>query len=478
MYANSNSSFPTRLFVFAAAAFFCFVLWASTVAQADEWYDRVTKALAESRVSGDLRLYNHSRIHDGGGPDNTNALAAGGDIFLETGSLGGFSTFFGLYTTNLIPTGVQVTETLVGHNHYLYALSQAYLQYRWNDVMVRGGRQLIDTPWARDDMFTMIPRAFNGVSVNLEPLSLLGICDSGRSTDDKDAGKSNPDNVVRFSPPFPPSPSPHLTIFAARMFQYQSRFVDFFTMGNDYSNSAETDGFQTIGLRYDQSFGSHHFSAQAWYYQFIDYGQLGYFETRYQSDDTSAIHPLFGLQYLVEGSSGDKELGSVHARVYGAMAGISFPHGNLCLVTNWSPAYYNSFRHGGIVHPYNDLSGTFFTDTMNNGIDDVGPGYAYGIKGQYRLMEERLTLSAGYVRYEVDYGFGGAAYDTDGAYGFPKGTPVKDQSQYGLDVGAAYQFKDGPLKGLIVQDTVGVRDFTKSPYGAYIENRFWLIRPF
>lgn len=440
-------------------------------AQEAQWSDALCKAIAESKISGDFRLYNYSRIHNGGGPDTDSSLAAGGDIFLQTGSLAGFSTFWGFYTANYIPTDLPVNETLVGKDHYLHALAQAYLQYYRNDVLVRGGWQVLDTPFARDDMYTMLPRAFGGVSVGIEPLALLNAypveCLKGQ--------KTNPPKAEDFQTS--PDQYPHIILFGARMFQYESRFEDQFTRSNDY-NLPNTDGFLTAGLRYFQSFGSHFVNFQAWYYQFYDFAQLGYFEAKYQSSDKTSIHPIIGVQYLIEGNSGERRLGSVQSEVYGAMAGITFPRGALSLVFDWSPEHFDSFRHGGLIHPYNDLSGTIYTDSMNNGIEDLGPGYAYGIKGEYRFLDDSLTLSMAYVRYKVKFGFGGAAYAIDGPFGFPKGTPVADQSQWELDPGISYRFKKGILKDLIIQNNVGIRDFTGSPFGAYIENRFAMIYSF
>ena len=77
---------------------------------------------------------------------------------------------------------------------------------------------------------------------------------------------------------------------------------------------------------------------------------------------------------------------SVDAHVYGGRIGVKFGTNyddNVALVADYSPRNYNSFRHGGMIHPYNDISGTLYTTTMQTGISDYGPGYAYGIASNF-----------------------------------------------------------------------------------------------
>jgi hypothetical protein len=458
-------------FVFSfAVLLLCFSEWDREV-QGGGLYKGLERAVAETEASGHLRLYNYSRINDSGTNIDDNALAAGGDLMIKTGTLEGFSLGFGFYTANNIPTGITINELLIGRDHYLYALAQAYLQYEREYILVRGGRQLIKTPWASPDMFTMLPRAFNGISLSIEPLPFLKL----------DKGESEyleaKQGIHQVNPAGTEHPQPHFSFFAAHMFRYESRFDDHFTEGNRYTDEP-TDGFSTIGFNYSQALEeNHHFQAQGWYYNFYDFAELGYMEARYKWRTTSTFSPVVAAQIVAEGNSGDRRLGSVDARIYGALAGFTFPAGHVTLVGNWSPERFDSFRHGGLVHPYNDLSGTLFTDTMNNGVSDIGPCYAYGVKAAYELFDGQLGFSLAYVRYHVKYGFGGAAYSTDGPFGFPNGQPVRDQEQWALDAGVVYRFT-GSLKGLTIEDHLGIRDFEDSPYGAFIDNRFACIYSF
>ena len=90
--------------------------------------------------------------------------------------------------------------------------------------MIRGGRQLIDTPWANEDMFTMLPRAFSGISATIKPLPWLNLIQKGDEDHDlkgRGAHRINPAGAEHLNPPRADERhEPHLSIFAARMFLY------------------------------------------------------------------------------------------------------------------------------------------------------------------------------------------------------------------------------------------------------------------
>lgn len=451
------------------------------------------EALRESKVEGHLRLYNYTRWNDERTGVDNNALALGGDLRLQTGSLHGFSLGFGYYSANNIPIPDEtVNEVLVGTHNNLNTLSEGYLQYQGHHILARGGRQLINTPWAREDMFTMIPRAFTGISAMAMPLMWFreksseetGASDHERYLYPKSVWEKYEEKLTAQpmdlttteSLERPPTKQfPHLTLFGARMWRYQSRFKSYFTDGNRYVKEG-TDGFVTFGAIFSERFGEDTLTAQGWFYDFYDFALLGYMESHYDWQLNSALKAVFALQFVIQGNSGDQVLGPVDAQVYGATAGFKFPKGSAYLVGNYSPVNYDSFRHGGMVHPYNDLSGTLYTDTMNDGISDIGPGYAYGVKFKYDLFEKSLSFYANYVRYLARYGFGGAAYPTDGPYGFPQGEPVRNQNQWAYGFGLDYRFS-GKLEGLRIFDYIGVQDYQNSPR-PFTDNRFGIVYAF
>ncbi|MBU2736370.1 hypothetical protein HAQ00_11720 [Acidithiobacillus caldus ATCC 51756] len=150
---------------------------------------------------------------------------------------------------------------------------------------------------------------------------------------------------------------------------------------------------------------------------------------------------------------------------------------SVALVYDYSPVNYSAFRHGGMLHPYNDLSGTLYTTTMQTGISDYGPGFAYGITSNFSLLAKKLQISASFIRYLVRYGYGGSVYTYNGAYGFPTGEAIPNQNLWSMDVGFSYDLSS-VLKGLTVADytdisVAGNRAGYPHYTNPYFSNRFY-----
>jgi hypothetical protein len=417
-------------------------------------------------AQGHVRVYDYGRWDDPLAPHPTSHdLAVGGDLVLHSGALAGFSAALGFYTAHSLQLFDPRYEALAGPDRHLNALAEAYLQYQRDHVLVRAGRQLIDTPFAGPDLYTMLPRAFFGVAADVTPLPLHR------------AHPGAGDPVGGPAAPFTDdADGPHLVLTLAYLWYYESRFADGFTRGNEYTTDP-TDGFFVAGLRFRQRVGPHRLFAHAWYYDFVDFAHLGYGEARYQLAGRAGLGPVVGFQLAHETTAGRGRLGPVSAQVYGVLVGVSGPAFSLSFVADVAPEHFAAFRHGGLVHPYNDLTGNLYTDTMNDGLEDISPGQAYGVKGDAHLFARRLTLTLGYVRYRAGYGFHGAAYDVSGPAGYPPGQPFRRESQWALDAGVAFTLP-GALRGLTLQDTVGIRDAAGAPRGPMVENRLALVYGF
>ncbi len=417
-----------------AAALACAVSAAAAAAAAGT----LAEALASTSVTGHLRLYDFTRRHDGNGPLDTGALALGGNALVHTGEAAGLSAALDATVVTSLGRYAHVNEVLVGPAHHLAALDQAFLQYRSRTVLVRIGRQVIQTPWAGPDLFTMLPRAFSGAAVTVEAVPEA------------------------------------LSFFAARMTRYESRFADRFTAGNRYTSS-QTNGFLALGARLGRDAPSRTVHAQAWVYDFYDFARLAYAEARFRSPGPG-VRLLAGLQAVRETGSGSERLGRVDCTIVGALLGLESGGARISLVYNRAPVHEESFRRGGLVHPYNDLSGTLYTDSMNDGLSDIGPGTALGVKAALHRGSSPLALSLAYVRYRAEFGYGGAAYDTSGPDGFPPGPAVRRQRQWAVDAGVSYRFR-GRLSGLRIFDFAGLRDFTGSAH-AFVDNRLGAVYSF
>ncbi|CAG4928961.1 unnamed protein product [Acidocella sp. C78] len=414
-------------------------------------------ALRQTTFQGMVGAIHFDYGNNGHSTKSTHSFAIGGHLIAHTGSFDGFSVglggytaqSLGLYSKNNAGDKVHYDGELTGSHYGIQSFRQAYLQYQTPKVEIRFGRQLIQTPYANQDYYTFNPRAFMGVAGVVNVL--------GDGSNKVDAGALSLDgNPAAFS------------VFMTRMFTYESRYASSFVANNRYSGTKPTNGFIAIGARYHGNVGSTQLTAQAWYYDFYQYAQLLY-------GQVDLVQPLangqaiFGsVQGLTEGNSAgnasrieaftSNSSNSINAHLYGAKLGYSFGDGSIALIGNYAPTEYNSFHHGGVLHPYNDNTGTSFTDTMQNGVPNLGPGYAYGITSNYDFLNKKLKVGVTYVRYLVRYGYGGDAQNYTsyaGPYSFPNANYIPNQQLWALDANASYDLSS-ILKGLSVAEDTDV----------------------
>lgn len=397
-------------------------------------------ALRQTTISGMAGVYDFTYANKGEVGKNTqNAFAVGGNLNLHTGAFEGFSVGLGGYTGQSLglysrnPNHDDSSE-LTSHTHSEQSLREAFLQYENRYLEVRGGRQFINTPFANQDLYTFNPRAFMGFA------GVANIIGGNNGAADAGPLSLNTDTAT-------------LSVMATRMFNYNSRYSSDFVSGDRYLT--HTNGFIAFGAKFQNRYDNVDYTAQGWYYNFYGQAQMFYGQADFVTP-MNANSNLFGSAQMVsEGNSGSgfNPAGvtyNVDAHVYGGKLGMTFGDDKIAVIGDYSPSSYGSFHHGGMVHPYNDLSGTIFTDTMQNGIEDMGPGYAYGITGTIKAMGGKLEIDPTYVEYNADYGFGGSTYSYGGAYGFPAGVaPIHNESIHVIDAGFSYNLSD-VLKGLSV----------------------------
>ncbi|XTI72530.1 hypothetical protein ACQAYK_00080 [Acidithiobacillus sp. AC3] len=427
--------------------------------------------LGGTKISAMLGLINFSYLNHGHTTQDTHSMALGGHLYLHSPSYvglslgvgGDFATWTGFYQHE----DPELTGPYPSHG--IAILRLGYLQYHNGSVVIRGGREFINTPYANMDYYTYNPRAFTGVAAVWDVL--------GHPQDANWAGNG----------PLTLSGSPAtVSVMFAREFSYASRYSSTFTTGNRYTD-AHTNGFYTVGLRYQTPFLGNHIAVQLWDYNFYGFANMFYGQANFSAPIEQNLALLAGFQMIAEGNSGAGtnflhalNANSVDAHIYGGRLGVEFgtEHDTVALVGNYSPINYNSFRHGGLIHPYNDLSGTEYTTTMQTGISDFGPGYAYGIASNFGFLQHKLLVNASFIRYVARYGYGGSAYSYNGAYGFPTGEAVPDQKLWSMDVGFSYNLAS-LLQGLTVADYTDIsvaQNQANYPqyHNPYFSNRFYL----
>ena len=449
-------------------------------ASADDGDDSVWSQLTDGSVSGRARLYDYrhwnfenapypNQPQDSGHDDQ--ATFFGGDVLLRSGSVAGFSAGLSVFTQQrIIPYAVPNSEV-----RPLNQLAESYLQWQKSVVQLKFGRQMLSTPFASADMFTAVPRSFYGLSVSLH---LLDSHAQPPDTFDDRTPDGNPpgpfDTAVQLPFQGDSKPGdPDLKVFLARMSRYESRFNNEFTDTNRYGaglHAADpaipdtTPGFFTLGAQYQHGLDAGDVMARAWFYQFFDYAAMQYYEGGFQWR-SDGPRPFVTAQYTHESDSGAGFAGSVDANLYGLQLGLNFASdtggGDVALVGEWSPDSAGNFRNGGLLHPYSDFSAVLYDDTINDGLENLGPGHAFGIQGDVHLGKQ-LTLHGKLVHYVADYGTNGSFYDYSGPAHFSgdsllNGQLVPDQSSNGLDIGVIYKFTDDK-RGFSIGDDIGLRN--------------------
>ncbi|MQM38960.1 hypothetical protein KBTX_02981 [wastewater metagenome] len=464
----------------------------------DRFVQQVVKG---TQLNGQLGIYDFRRFHDTNRPYpniddpdddfDTRSNAFGGSVSARTGILYGLSAGFGVSFAEPIYDYDNPNANLVGPDEGLHAITEGYLQYNMPGLRLRGGRQLINTPFANTDQFTFIPRSFSGASVAIRPLEMAGGGDDAsgaqaRRDEEASARVAPPDYANNQYMPFkfdaPVDSRPTWQVYAARMTRYESRFSDEFTTDNRYIE--DTSGLFAAGTTIRQNTADGDYIGQLWHYTFFDTARMQYVEAGYQmptvmaGTDWGGFEPYIRVQYAREEETGRAGVGDIDADVYGLKLGVHSRRVSAALVGHYSPQHEGSFRDGGLVHPYSDLSGVFYTDTMNDGVDGLGPGY--GIGGRLDVtFSDGVDLFTRYVYYEAKRGQSHAFYSYDGDRGYAAGVPiVEDQNSWGWDTGITFDLGafSPQLEGLKVQNVLGITDFDGAE--RFYDNRLRLFYQF
>lgn len=445
----------------------------------------------DASISGNLRIYDFRRRNSGNAPYpvpqgtvaeqgqsfDRRGTAYGGDISMSTGSLYGFSAHTSIYTTHpLVSYDDGVYKGLLGQPQDLTQLTEGFLQYQGQGLRVRAGRQLINTPFANTDMYTLLPRSFYGVS------GTLSLFDSFQKHGPQEVRNSQYE-VSQYMP-FTydaGSSTPDMKLYFGRFTRSLGRFTDEWSNRNTtgYPVGAQP-GLLTAGLQYQQQTSAGGLLGQAWFYNFFNIAKMGYVEAGYQLPPLArnGLRPFVRLQALHETDSGSAALGQIDAAIYGGKLGVQGPNWKASILAQYSPVNKGTFRNGGFVHPYSDLSGTLFDDTMNAGIENSGPGRAYGVRLSGSVTNN-LSMFTRYVWHKAAYGFNGNYYDFSGSQGYPANAVIKKgQIGYGFDVGFTYQLAgvNPNLEGLSVSNNLGVVGWNGQP--TFLNNRLRLIYQF
>ncbi|HEX7323918.1 MAG TPA: hypothetical protein VF292_01010 [Rhodanobacteraceae bacterium] len=386
--------------------------------------------LTQGRVDGEIRLYNFNRIYSS--PAKPDASAFSGALLLNAQTAtfgGGFSLGASLLTANAFGTQSdqisKIDTTLMGPNNSLTALGQAYVQYKSDQVLFKIGDQYLNTPWMGGSDSRVLPASYQALSAALTPI----------------AGWK---------------------IFAIRSYGWKSRTSGDYHFDNLYYPAAYK-GDQMYGgigglpltarsARGTWALGtSYHtggFKAQAWYYDFFGFAQMGYVDGSFTFKTDSGIDPYVGAQYMGETAGSSNSIlvengvklfkvrgNKVKSQAFGAAAGIKIPHGQLDVSYDNIPTQAGAIGDGAVISPYTAAYATdpLYTTSMIRGLVEQGPGHAWKAKFLYGLLNGQLLLHVAYAKYTT--ALSGNSHDVyfDVTYkldGWMEGLSIRDRLEW------------------------------------------------
>lgn len=300
-----------------------------------------------AKVSGELRSMYVGYDLKKAGESDIYATAIGGHLKYELAELRGFSAAAAFATSHDIGSatgdnGKQNPELSSSDGEYT-VLSQAYLNYRYEDFNFRAGRQLIDTPLADSDDIRMIANTFEAYIATYE--------------------------AANFS------------FMAGKLQKWQGYDAD---LDNGWVKTAQ-DGTWFGGIGYaDKTI-----EANAWYYNITKLTNASYFDIALNHELDDEISASVGFQYLNESelSSSGVEAdiygvfieGSAYGFTLGAAYNRSSKNSNKSSFSGFGGgALYTSMDVMILDEITEDRDAEAMTGSISYGIDKLTFVYAYG----------------------------------------------------------------------------------------------------
>ena len=465
----------------------------------------VNNVIKGTTVSGSFGFNHERRLHNGNADTNALRTDYGLDLKVHTGALYGFSAGFSYYGSHQLVS--YSAEKYMGFGKNLDKIADLFLQYQGFGGQFRGGRQTINTPFAATDQFTLMPRAFLGQSLDIS-LFNTALFTNKPSTKDDDYVTSMDSIYDKTFDHAAPVGAPDVQLYVGHFTKFSSRFSDQLTGGTDEYDTAGRgslgyDGFLSSGLQYKQSLAAGNVMARSWFYDFKGAAKLTFYEGGYQAPPigSSGIRPYVRTQFIHEnGSRGNlNQLGSgtvsrVDAQYFGARVGLQSAWHNLdtSIIYAYQPSRPDTFHNGGLYHPYTDLSGIMYDNTMNAGIENTGPGRSCGIRVTGNVTRY-LSGLLGVIYYKSTYGAGGDYYHYTGYQGFAQNGAapghtnfVHDERGREVDVTLIYKLEgiNSALKNFTLKDAIGVTYwndadlFVAGRQRRFVDNRIYLTYSF
>lgn len=315
----------------------------------------------DGKISGNIRS-----LYSGYNNDNeTNiyATAVGGQLLYELAKYQGFNAGAAFTTTYDVgfASGDKAQNkrntALSGNNGSYTELTQAYINYNYNNINLRAGRQLIDTPLADSDDIRMVPNSFEAYTLSYEQDNFSLMLGHIMRWQGYDAGFDN-----------------------------QTDWIDTGKDGVNFVGVTFSNDFLETNLwYYNITNGSDQNGNDAFYFDAI----AGYYLTK-----TIDVHA--GVQYLKEN---ELDNSGVAAEIYGATAELIIKGLGINI------AYNKSIKQTG-KHSFNGYGGgTLFTNMDTMILDEITEdrdAYAWVGGAIYSLNEFHFLYAYGDFKGDGD----------------------------------------------------------------------------
>ena len=360
--------------------------------------DALSDIFTQGHIDGQLRAYYFTRSYDTSAVPDASAFSGAALINMQSGTFGGgFSLGASFVTANSFGTQsgtpAKIDSTLMGINDSVSALGQAYVQYKNEWMMLRGGYQYLNTPWLGQSDSRVIPASYNAVSAVFKPAKGWDVY-ALRSFDWKSrtSGGYYADNL-----------------YYPATFNGDAMYGG---IGGLPATAHQSNGAWALGT----SYGVDGFKGQAWYYNFLDFARMGYLEGSYTFKTGTGFDPFVGAQYVDESGSGNNFLVSNHtalfgvtgsrvkSSVWGVTGGVIIPNGRIDLGYNKVGSESGAVGGGAIISPYTAAYATdpLYTTSMIRGLVEMGPGHAWKAKVTYNVLKNFQVIAA-YAKYTTQY---------------------------------------------------------------------------
>jgi hypothetical protein len=352
----------------------------------------------QAKVDGYFRSYLWSNDNFYFSGANNTALAIGGKLHAQTGQYDGFSAGASVYTSHAPFNNSTNIDPTLGQN--VDTLGEAYVDYKNKKVEIKAGRQSLDTPFANDADYRMVPALYGGVTA-----------------------------VVK--------PTDNLSITGARITDFKGWTQSGFSQTNNYTNGPfattspfTTSGFSTVGIKDTLPLSTAKLESQGWYYRFNDIANLGFLDEKLSMTNGKTFNPFFGMQFVREKSAGAARLGNVDSRLVGATIGTTFPKGSLSAGVVHIPAQTDAVNNGGLISPYTHGFGSaaLYTANLLFATEDQGSGNAYILHGDYQFTPQ-LSGWAAYNQFNMQTSAAPSGiireYTASATYAFPQHKGLK-----------------------------------------------------